>query len=633
MRSRERKIQGYLRTLEGFLRDHTLGKWYTAIFLCVMGLAVGVLALGVSAYSCPALASDITLESYFGSRFLLAMNLLPPLLLIYLGYFLFQRAWAAYLFTAIPTLGIAVVNYYKIKLRSEPFYPSDFALARSANGVLKHYSIGITGTILVTAVCFAVGLLTSILLCRKKGGLKKRWRAAGALLCVLAALALYKTYTDEALWSAERYIGTYNIYDQPQLCIVHGSVYSFLYYIPDALQTAPEGFDKNAAREKLSEYEDSDIPQDRKVNVIGVMLEAFSDLSDFPTVAAIPGVQEMYEPLHELEANSVHGNLLTDIFAGGTAVTEWQSLTGANFQPVSSSKIQSDMDSYVWYLREQGYETTYTHPYFNFMYNRKNIIPRLGFETARFYEDTFQDKIRKEYTYYYSDVVLFDLLRDEAFSHEVRQGQAPEFSFAVSMQNHGGYGGTSLLREEVFPEKGSGLSTESWMILNNYLAGVQDTIIRVVNFINDMETCDEPYVIYLFGDHKPWLGDANSVYQELGVSLDTSTLEGYYNYYSTPYLIWANSAAKEMLDNDFHGEGGDLSPCFLMMKLFDLCGWEGPGFMKLTHELYNVTPLAGRQGAFLVDGVLTKELPPNVERMYQDYVFAQYYRRVYGLNE
>ena len=82
-------------------------------------------------------------------------------------------------------------------------------------------------------------------------------------------------------------------------------------------------------------------------------------------------------------------------------------------------------------------------------------------------------------------------------------------------------------------------------------------------------------MLAVFGDHKPWLGYSNSAYQELGVNLDTATEEGFYNYYSTRYLIWANDAAKEALGEDFVGEGPDVSSCFLMNLLFDLCGWQG----------------------------------------------------------
>jgi hypothetical protein len=130
----------------------------------------------------------------------------------------------------------------------------------------------------------------------------------------------------------------------------------------------------------------------------------------------------------------------------------------------------------------------------------------------------------------------------------------------------------------------------------------------------------------LFGDHKPWMGNANSVYTEIGANFDFSTLDGFRTYYTTPYLIWANPAAREVLDETFTGEGGDFSPCFLMPKLFDLCDWEGSAFMQLSREMREITPLLHARSLFLTDGILTDILSPETEAFYSDYLCAQYYR-------
>ena len=144
--------------------------------------------------------------------------------------------------------------------------------------------------------------------------------------------------------------------------------------------------------------------------------------------------------------------------------------------------------------------------------------------------------------------------------------------------------------------------------------------------ISGLEEESAPTVVVLFGDHKPWLGNGESVYHELGISFDFSTLEGFSNYYATPYLIWANSAAKELLGSDFTGEGHDISPCFLMTELFDLCGWEGPGFMQMAREIREISPLLHSRGLFLQDDTLIDILPSPENEIYMDYLRAQYYR-------
>ena len=62
----------------------------------------------------------------------------------------------------------------------------------------------------------------------------------------------------------------------------------------------------------------------------------------------------------------------------------------------------------------------------------------------------------------------------------------------------------------------------------------------------------------------------------MGISLDTTTEQGFRNYYSTWYTIWGNQAAKTQLGQSFQGQGPDLSPCFLMNQVFEMIGWDGP---------------------------------------------------------
>lgn len=150
------------------------------------------------------------------------------------------------------------------------------------------------------------------------------------------------------------------------------------------------------------------------------------------------------------------------------------------------------------------------------------------------------------------------------------------FSFSVSYQNHGPYEWTYTANETYLDPETSGFPEEACYVFNNYLHGVNITISAMTLLAQQLEELEEPVVLVLFGDHKPWGGNSNDAYYGIGASFDTTTLEGFYQYYSTPYLIWANSAAKETLGQDFRGEGGDFSPCFLMPELFEQCGWTGP---------------------------------------------------------
>ena len=388
----------------------------------------------------------------------------------------------------------------------------------------------------------------------------------------------------------------------------------------------PEGYRESEAKQILEQYADTDIPDDQKITVVGIMLEAFSDLSDFPQLNEISAVRNLYEPLHELESRSVSGNLLTNIFAGGTTNTEWGFLTGYS----QHEEFRGPINSYVRYFKDQGYDALYRHPGYSWFYNRSNVNEYLGFDECVFNESGFGDLISIEDALFKSDTVLVDYLLNDIDSRT--EDDDPLFLFSVSYQNHGPYSSETYWEEYVTPAK-TGWSMESCCVINNYLAGIRSTIEQMRRLTRELEARDEPVVLVLFGDHKPWMGNGSSVYAEMGVDLDVSTQEGFYNYFSTPYLIYANKAARESLGQDFRGDGGDISPCFLMDKLFFECGWTGDGFMQLQRETRAVTPLMHEDGYRMVDGSITLDVPPDVAEICRRYLCAQYYREQHFVSE
>lgn len=592
---------------------------YLAVCLTALGVGAGYLALILGACAYAPLWHWKLFQSYSAHPPLVLLNLLPAVVLIWLGWFLFRRAWAAYLFSALPTVGLALVNYYKIQLRGDPFLATDLRLIRTANGIVGHYTLDLTHIVLLVAALFLMMLLFSIFL-MKRGLRGAAVRVAGVLLCVAAAFLLYtRVYLDDDLYRKTTNNDLTNRWSDVEVFVSRGFWYPFLRSVPDMFPTPPDGYDAASAAALLAAWPSADLPAEKKVNVVGIMLEAFSDLTDFPALAAIDSVQELYAPLHELEARSVSGDLLTNIFAGGTVDSEWGFLTGYT----QHDDFRTDTDSYVRYFASQGYETVYRHPGYSWFYNRRNVNEYLGFSSAAYTEDGFGDLVDPEKAPYRSDAVLFDWLLADL---DARQGSdTPLFSFSVSYQNHGPYDDRNN-PDLVVNEAMTGWTLSTCSILNNYLGGVADTIQELTRFVDALDARDEPIALVVYGDHKPWLGNDNSVYHELGVSLDVTTPDGFYNYYSTPYLIWANRAAKAALGTDFTGDGGDFSPCFLMPKLFDLCGWDGPAFLQYSRALREISPLIHTRGLFLRGGALTDALPAAETAFYHDFLCAQYYR-------
>jgi hypothetical protein len=319
----------------------------------------------------------------------------------------------------------------------------------------------------------------------------------------------------------------------------------------------------------------------------------------------------VYAAWHALQAESVSGWLVNNISAGGTIDTERLFLTGFS----SLTDIRRPTDSYVRYFNSQGYYTEGFHAGDAWFYKRNSVTKYLGFDRYRFVED-FADATRR-------DDYFFPKIR-ELYSE--RDASVPYFAHHLTYQNHSPYHVEGTAEPWLISREG--LTDGAFNILNNYLTGIYDTSARIWEFVGAFRDDPEPVVLIFYGDHKPGLGSFNSVYDDLGIDIDPGDEEGFYNLYTTPYAIWANDAAKTALGNDFTGDGGDFSPCFLMNRLFSLCGWGGDAYMKAASELFAVVDVLNTPtGAFRERGELTAALSPDAAALYGDFQIMEYYRR------
>jgi phosphoglycerol transferase MdoB-like AlkP superfamily enzyme len=580
---------------------------YTILVLFCMGAGIGLISMYFG-------ASSMLLQmflSYFKIPLLPVLNILPVVVLIFLMYFISNRVWLSFFLTALFTLVLTWINYFKLVFRNDPLLASDFRLISETEAMIGKFKIVLNWKFIAVIVFCILVALAAVFLARAR--IKSaRVRTGGILVTVCLAIFCYTTvYTSPAVYAKTENLALISRWSATQQYISRGFIYPFLYSVQSAIIRPPEGYDKGEAEKQLFEYAYDNIQQDGKVNVVAVMCEALNDFSKFNELEFI---EDIYEPLHELEARSVSGELITNIFAGGTVDTEWEFLTGYT----RLDDFRAKVNSYVRYFKEQGYYTEGSHPCYEWFYNRLNVNQHLGFDNYYYYENKYYDLS--------GSIAGDDILFPEIISlyeKHVSTQDSPYFSFNVTYQNHGPYAADAAYYEREYI-KDKGYSEQTKNIVNNYFAGIANTISNISKMADYFAGRSEPVVLVIFGDHNPWLGDANSAYKEIGIDFDLSTEEGFKNYYSTPYLIYANDAAKQALGNDFIGDGGDFSPCFLMNKLFELAGWGGNEFMKLSNEVRAVTPLMHKTGVYLADGELTSDIS---EELIGKFARLQYYWR------
>lgn len=557
--------------------------------------------------------------SYFSNGLRVFLNFLPILWLMMLIYAVSRKTSVSFFITAIVSYGITLINHFKIMLRNDPLLIEDITLIKEAAQIQEKYTFNFSKTMIILILIFVVlSIMLYLFIDKNKTEKDKKIDKKNLIIRVTSSVAIFiigivlmsTVYVNENIYAKIKNEELINKWSSTHQYLSRGTMYSFLYSYTAVKQVVPEGYNKEDAKAALEEYSYSDIPEDKKVNVISIMLEAYNDFSKFDEIEF---VVDPYESFDKIKEESVSSEIVTNIFAGGTVDTERKFLTGYTSLP----NFRKNTNSYVHYFKEQGYNTSGSHPSYNWFYNRINVNRNLGFDNYYFYED--------RYVAYSGDVIAGDsiFIPDLLELYKSRDKSKPYFNFSVTYQNHGPYGIVNFYNKEYVKRKDN-YTDEEVNILNNYFWGIENTSDELLNMINVLRDDEDPVVLIVFGDHNPWLGDNNSVYEMLGINLNLDTDEGIYNYYSTPYIIWANNRAKEVLENDFVGEGDKIGPYFLMNEFFELAGYEGNEFMKASNCLKeNITVV--NDNFCISHGEVERELSIEDKEILNEFDKIQYY--------
>lgn len=598
--------------LSAMLAKHSLLCNALVLLLSALGTTVLSLALAIGTY-------DIhQFYGYFTNPVILLLNFIPVLLLQLLLVLVLKRQGVAFFLSSALVLLPSAGNFFKIKFRFEPFTFADMASIAAGLSVAENYQIGLNSRVLAALLYIVVGSIVFAFLARfglKPGFTVKRRAVAGVVTLGLCLPLWFGVYSNERMYMDNAYSNAYigELTAQHNF-IANGFVYPFIYSISQSKDAAPEGYSETAAMALLNGYTDEDIPDGREVNIFVLQLESFTDLGKLGFEVA----PEAYAGLRRLEEETISGVLVPNVIGGGTINTERSVMTG-NFSFLSYNRASN---SYVRWFNDQGYVTTGGHPNKPDFYNRVNVAQYLGFS-----EYLFND--------YYDPLTggrwncdaqflpeSFRLFRERCAAGE------KVFAFNISLQGHGPYSIDDCNTEDRYCLD-SGLSKSSQDSLNAYLSLVSETQDILLQELDMLRNESYPAVVLVYGDHNPLFTD-NAVYAEASVSFDMSSEKGFMDYYSTPYMIWANEAAKELLGNDFIGEGPVISPGYLMGVLFEQLGWKGSAYMQFTESVREKLPVI-HQSEYYIDGdSFSLQLSQQGEEALRDYEYVQYYCKEYG---
>ena len=600
-------------------------------------LAAVLLSGGITllALWCQPNSFRVLLSDFLQQPLLIILNALPAGLLVLALASLFRNVFFSAALVNILVGGLSIANRIKIEVRDEPVFPRDFALLKEVGSALESYHISfpvmqIVVIILAAAVLAALGFFigSQPFPLEKFRGWTGSLLGAAASLAVLVVLIL-TVYASKELYQSFR---VRNAEYVPAVFNDLGFPYAFCHHFTTYLVDRPDGFSRSAAES----WETGDTPgQGKAVSVVMVMNEAFSDLTD-TDVFTYDAENDPLPNLHAIrqDPHTLSGHVVVPGFAGGTANTEFDVLTGMQTNALSASAtsamrvVNRNLDSLFRVFGQDGYETSFFHPGDNWFYNRENVYRWFGAEEIRFAGDMENLEYKGRWV---TDAYAAGLIEDTFAAAE-----GPIFHFTTTIQNHMSYTAGKYGPDYSFPpvEVSVPLSEEAETLLQVYVEGARDADAMLGRLWRYFQTQEEPVVLVFWGDHLPYLGDNMLAYRELGLDAAAAHPEDPFSPYKTPFVIWANDAAADVLDWNNAAESLNLpesvSACFLGAAVLELTGRgeESPWFSFL-NSLRRELPVVQKNVCQLSDGSISEALSPEQQELLQKWRQWSYYKLQY----
>jgi len=490
--------------------------------------------------------------------FLLFLFFLSLLLFNYKGFFL-----GAILSISFFSF-LSFASFTKEKLRGDPLLPTDLKMVGEAKNMLQHFStLSIMTWLGIFAAVLLFGGLVIFLFVKIKNhqGTRLFYLTSSAAVILLTGFVYQDLFLQNTVLKNVFAVQNHR-YNQKLNYSENGVLLSFLRNTSTVSAEEPEHYSPEKMSALTGKLGNGKAAGSLKPNIIIVMSEAFWD----PTV--MKNVDFNKDPLpifHKLAAGFTSGTVLTPVYGGSTSNTEFEVLTGMTnqFLPAGSvpykSYLKKPVPALPNLLRSLGYETSAIHLYHNWFYDRNVIYRLLGFD--RFISLEFFPRPVKDMMYYRDQELTDEVLK------QLKISSAPDFIFAVTMQNHGPYPADRKKFYATMKADGKGLSSDGKNIVEFYADNLVQIDKELGRLIAALEKSNEKSIVVFFGDHLPLLGENYQVYREAGYFHDDQTFADYQKMYQTPILVWNNFGLKK--------EKLALSSSYIGPYVLDRAGQQG----------------------------------------------------------
>lgn len=558
--------------------------------------------------------------------------------------FLTSVTWKPFLTMGISFSLISIISFIhveKMKLRSIPLLPEDFALADQTEGLMEFVDMDAVMRLIFGVVFIIIGTALLDHFMKKVIGrntygqpLWKKWallpRAAFAMVSLaLLAVIVRPVY---AKTGAEWLEGVdFVAWNQTENYEKNGFLIGFVYNFGKLQIQVPEDYSREKMQEIAAEYQAlKEVDTNRKPlnevveNVIIILDETFYDPALLSKYYSHTG-GDITPNLHRIFEEYPSGYMYSPEYGGGTANVEFEVLTGLtnywlqNYPYVNLIPKTSGILGPPNWAKEFGFGATAVHAYNGEMYKRSFVYPLMGF-------DKFIDKFEMKYqetenaSQNPNDASVYNEILDI-----LKENDTPHLVGAVTMQNHGPYD------QARYPELDFKLLTTESYILENSFQSLHYADEYLGDFIDALDDLDERTVLLWFGDHAAGVLDQyfNSEYKS---ERDLAHL--------TPYFVYANfdieSGYEEDEVRDFLAEqkinitknvsGVDLpttTPNCLLNTMYDILGVEKPSLFYLVDKVCEETPILAN--SYLGSNVPTSDLMNTYKLVTYDILAGKHY--------
>lgn len=576
---------------------------------------------------------------------LIVLNCLPVGALIAAFSIFFQNVFSATALVGTLCACLSLTSRIKLVVRDEPLFPRDFTLLKEAANAIGEYHITWPWAVIaaIVAFCLVMKLCARLVGCKPLPVLEKlRGRLIGCLGCIgILIVLIFTLFASNTLYN---FFTTSNPYYIPAVFNELGFPYCFCHSFTTYTVDKPDNFNKSTAATWDHGEKADPSDQNKKVNVIMVQNEAFSDLTD----NGVFTYSEKDDPLKNLHtvqksAHCISGHIVVPGFAGGTANTEFDILTGMQTNMLSAATtsafraVNRNLDSLFRVYNADGYTTTFMHPGYSWFYNRENVYRWLGAQKIQFAAD--MKGLKSKGTWVTDDSMASQI--EKQFENTAASGKSL-FNMTVTIQNHMSYTADKYGAGYRFPpvQTSAKLTDDARTMLSVYIEGLRDADAMLGRLTTYFSKRSEPVVLVFWGDHLPYLGDNQLCYRELGLDpgKEEEQRTDALSSYKTPYVIWSNDAAARQLNWDKRasslklGKDNTISASYLGATTLEMTGRSGesPWFRYLTQVRASL-PVIQKKLCLTQDGKVTAltSLPEKEQEQISKLLRWSYYKLRY----